>query len=229
MQRHRSALLLAAGAALITSGTTFLLWYLPRQYAAPTTFEETLALHENGAYMARLWINFIHVFLALAAYGAAAFVMRAKAPAAAAVGFVAFCFWSLAEALGLAINIWGVNGMWRAGYAAADPEAQALIRASLHTFRGVWEGVFFVVLTAFLIGTLSMGVALFRGDALQRILGALFLLAAPLTVIIMLDGYFGASLSQWISWSYPVLQPVSRALLGVWLIRVALSAEPKGA
>ena len=65
--------------------------------------------------------------------------------------------------------------------------------------------------------------ALFEGQVLQRSLAILFILAAPLTVIIILDGYFGAGLSAWVAWAYPVLQPVSRALLGVWLFRVAVS------
>ena len=97
-----------------------------------------------------------------------------------------------------------------------------LLRASLHTAAGIWDGVFFVVLTAFLIGTVSYGIALASGAALQRLVGVLFLLAGPLTLIIMLDGYFGASLSRWVSWSYPILQPVSRASMGIWLLVLAI-------
>lgn len=175
--------------------------------------------------MGRLWLNYLHVFFALTAYAGTAYLCFRRAPVAAATGFIAFAFWAFAEALGIAINIWGVNELWRAGYSAADAQAQMMIRTSIHTFTGIWEGIFFVVLTTFLAGTLSMGIALFRGDRLQRSLAILFLLAAPLTLVIMLDGYFGASLSAWIAWSYPILQPLSRALLGVWLLRAALSVS----
>ncbi len=86
----------------------------------------------------------------------------------------------------------------------------------------------FLLLTTFLIGTLSYGIALASGGTPERLLALLFLLAAPLTVIIMLDGYFGASLSGWIAWSYPLLQPLSRALTGAWLIWLATSRYSKG-
>ncbi len=219
------ALWLGGVAAVLSAATTFLLWYLPRTYASPAGFAEVVALHAEPAYIARLWINYIHVFVALLAYGVTAAVLRRRAPVATAVGLTAFAFWCLAEALGVSVNIWAVNDAWRAGYAAADPEMQNLIRSSLHTYSGIWNGIFFVILTAFLIGTLSYGTALASGGMIERILAALFLLAAPLTVIIMLDGYFGASLSQWIAWSYPLLQPLSRALLGFWLISLALSRQ----
>jgi hypothetical protein len=48
------------------------------------------------------------------------------------------------------------------------------------------------------------------------------LLAAPLTVGIMVGGY--TSLTFWSDasdWIYPLLQPLSRALMGVWLWRLA--------
>ena len=50
---------------------------------------------------------------------------------------------------------------------------------------GIWEGVFSVVLTTFLVGTLSMGVALWYGDLWQHSLAILFLLAGPLTLVVM--------------------------------------------
>ena len=52
----------------------------------------------------------------------------------------------------------------------------------------------------------------------ERIVGMLFLLAAPLTVGIMIDEYTSyESLSPILIATYPVLQPVSRALLGYWI------------
>ncbi len=216
--------LIAGGVAAIASAmTTFLLWWLPRTYSVEPGFEGSVALHAEVAYMARLWVNYVHVFLALGAYLTVAAVLRSRAPVAAAIGLSAFFIWCIAEAIGVSINIWAVNETWRAGYSAASVEDQQLLRASLHTFSGIWNGIFFVILTTFLIGTLSYGVGLMAGGLFDKGLGVLFLLAAPLTVIIMLDGYFGASLSQWISWSYPVLQPLSRALMGFWLISMAFN------
>lgn len=217
----RGALLLGGLAAIVTAVTTILLWYLPRTYSVEPGPDGPIGLHAEPAYMARLWINYVHVFLALLAYGVVAATVRRTAPTAAAIGFVAFLIWCVAEAIGVSINLWAVNETWRAGLAGAEPATEQLIRASLHTAAGIWDGIFFVVLTAFLIGTVSYGIALASGTALRRLLGALFLLAGPLTLIIMLDGYFGASLSRWVSWSYPILQPVSRAVMGVWLLTLA--------
>ena len=99
--------------------------------------------------MGRLWLNYLHVFFALTAYAGTAYLCFRRAPVAAATGFIAFAFWAFAEALGIAINIWGVNELWRAGYSATDAQAQMMIRTSIHTFTGIWEGIFFVVLTTF--------------------------------------------------------------------------------
>jgi hypothetical protein len=81
--RHmsRTALRFASACAGVSAVTTFLLWLLPRMVTAPRGFEEAVNLHRNPYYMARLWVNFGHVFLALVAYGAAAYVLFRFAPA----------------------------------------------------------------------------------------------------------------------------------------------------
>ena len=81
-----------------------------------------------------------------------------------------------------------------------------------------------LLLVAFLLGTTSYGIAAFREKGLTRIMGLLFLLAVPLTLVIILDRYMGYSLSIWISWSYPLLQPVSRFIMGYWLWKIAADA-----
>jgi len=53
---------ICAGASAVT---TFLLWLLPRLYQAPVGFEASLRLHAEPLYMARLWVNLVHEFLAL--------------------------------------------------------------------------------------------------------------------------------------------------------------------
>lgn len=215
------ALKLGGLASVVTAVTTFFLWYLPTTYQVAPGFEGAVALHAEPGYMARLWINFIHVFIALFAYGAVAFVLKSRAPTWAIVGFIAFAFWCLVEAVGVSINIWAVNNTWRAEYLAADVAQQSVIRGSLYTFAGIWDGIFFVVLVTFLIATICYGAALWGDDFVSKILSILFWMAAPLTLIIMLDRYFGANLSQWITWSYPTLQPISRALMGIWLFKMA--------
>jgi hypothetical protein len=60
---HRSFLRTGAVCAVLSAVTTFLLWLLPRFYDALVGFlDESVALHVNPAYMARWWVNFVHIF-----------------------------------------------------------------------------------------------------------------------------------------------------------------------
>lgn len=80
--------------------------------------------------------------------------------------------------------------------------------------------MFFVLLIAFLLGTIFYGWATWRGKGLEKLLSYLFWLAAPLTILIILSGYFGFERGTGaVGFVYPILQPLSRLLLGVFLIR----------
>ena len=209
----------AALFAILSAVTTFLLWLLPQFYSVSPQFDEQASLHQNPFYMGRLWINFIHIFFALLAYGGAALLLSKHSPALSAAGFLSFLFWGFIELLGVSILIFAVNQTWRAQYAGADPTSQVMLETHIRGFMGMWDAMFFLLLIAFLLGTTCYGMAAVRQGGFERLIGILFLLAAPLTIIITLDGYAGLSLSGWIAWSYPILQPVSRFLLGIWLWR----------
>lgn len=229
MDPNRSFFRTGGVCAALSAITTFLLWYLPRTYAAPAGFEESLLLHANPAAMARWWVNFIHIFLALAGYAATAWALWPKSRMLSALGLLWFVLWGFTEIVGVSIQIWSVNRTWRAGWEAADAATRAILRAQLTGFAAVWDAMFFVLLVAFLLGTLCFGLAAVsgrsaagagRGSGLERAVGGMLLLAAPLTVAIMLAEYAGMpSIGKTIEWSYPILQPVSRASMGVWLWR----------
>jgi hypothetical protein len=211
------SLKIASICAGLSAITTFLLWLLPRFYTAGG-FEQALALHNNPYYIGRLWVNFIHIFLALTAYAAAANLWRRYSPALAGMGLLWFVLWGFTELLGVTTNIFAVNGSWRAQFAQATPDVQNQLRVLIIGFQGVWNALFFLLLIAFLLGTLFFGLAAIRGQRLERWLGWLFLLAVPLTIVIILDGYAGFSLqSSVIDRVYPMLQPISRGLLAYWL------------
>jgi hypothetical protein len=214
----RSFLRAGAVCAALSAVTTFLLWLLPRLYEAPSTFDESVALHANPAYMARWWVNFIHIFFALTSYCALAAALWCRHRMLAAMGLLWFIMWGFTELLGVTINIWAVNLSWRAGFAAADPSSREILRANLQGFSAIWDAMFFLLLVAFLLGTLFFGLAAASGRGLQRLVGVLLLLAAPLTLGILIGGYTSiTSLNRVTDWVYPVLQPVSRALMGLWL------------
>lgn len=216
------SLRIAAICAELSAVTTFLLWLLPRFQAPAASFEAALALHAEPIYLARLWVNFIHIFLALTAYGAAAFLLWSRTPILVGLGFVWFLLWGFAEVLGVSVNLIAVNGTWRAQFAAATPEVQAQLRTLLLGYRAVWDAFFFALLVGFLLGTLCYGLALWRGGGLERALSLAFLAAVPLTGIILLGGYTSfMALDPLVTFAYPILQPASRLLLGIWLWRTA--------
>lgn len=221
MHEMRGALRAGAVAAGLSAATTLLLWLLPRLSIAPVGLEPEIALAADPFHLARLGVNFGHVFLALAGYAAATVLVARRSPAFAWAGLVAFGIWALAEAIGVSINLWAVNMTWRAGYAAADPAGQAAIKAAILTVAGIWDGLFFLVLVSFLAGSLLLGLGAIATPGTARAIPVLLLLGAALTLVILLDGYFGAQLSPLIGWAYPLLQPISRAAMAVWIWREA--------
>ena len=87
--------------------------------------------------------------------------------------------------------------------------------------------MFFVLLIAFLIAAIFYGWATIKGKGFERILGYLFWFAVPLTILIILSGYTNI---KWtgviVSWTYPILQPVNRFVLGICLWEKAENNGP---
>lgn len=224
MTRDRRVWLrLGAVCAVISAVTTFLLWWFGREIPPPGDIEAAVALSTNPAYMSRLWVNLIHVFIAPVGYAAAAAILARRAPVAAWGGLACILAWAFAEALGVSINIWGQNAEWRGAWATADAEQRAALTAAMTTFQGFWNGIFFLVLIFFALASALLGCAAVGEPGLGRWVGWLLLAAVPLTLVIMLDGYFGFALGRFIEWSYPLLQPTSRLLMGVWIWQAAAS------
>lgn len=168
--------------------------------------------------MARWWVNFIHIFFALTSYCALAAALWRRHQMLAAIGLLWFVLWGFTELLGVTINIWAVNLSWRAGFAVADASSREILRANLQGFSAIWDAMFFLLLVAFLLGTVFFGLAAARGKGLERLVGVLLLLAAPLTLGILIGGYTSITWVKPVTdWVYPVLQPISRALMGLWL------------
>lgn len=218
----QSSLRFAGIAAALSAITTFLLWLLPQLYQPPGDFSQTIALHQNPLYLARLWVNFVHIFFALTAYAAAAYLLWHRSALLVGLGFVWFVLWGLAELIGVSTNLMAVNATWRAGFASATPAVQEQLRVLLLGFTGVWDALFFLLLVCFTLGSACFGLAALGGQGVERLVGALFLLAVPLSLAIIIGGY---TRHEWvaapINYVYPVLQPVSRAVLAVWLWRYA--------
>ncbi len=222
---NRPFLRLTAFCAFATAVTTLLLWLLPRLYTAPVGFEASVLLHQNPFYMARLWVNFFHLPLALMGYFGLMVVLFRRQALKAAFGLLWFLVWGIVEMVGIAVNIFAVNYNWRASYAAADGAARPMLQQNIQAFAAVWDSAFFVLLVAFLLGSLFFAWATAKGTGLEKALSWLLWLAVPLTLLIILSNYAG---QQWAgsitAYVYPVLQPVSRFVLGLFLWRNAAAS-----
>jgi glucan phosphoethanolaminetransferase (alkaline phosphatase superfamily) len=207
-----------AAAALLSAITTFLLWMLPKLHHSPSNFEEAVQLSANGYYVARQWVNLFHIPLALAAYFGFAYKVRHRALPAAGFGFVWFVIWGAIEMLGISGIIFAVNKTWRAQYPASDEATRKVLQSSIENFYTVWDSMFFVLLIAFLMGTILYACAANVGSKLERILSFTFWLGSVLTVFIILSGYAGAGWADApVSFIYPILQPLNRILIAFFL------------
>ncbi len=217
---NNSILKIAGIAAIATAITTFLLWLLPKLYDYPSDINESVLLVNNPYYMGRLWVNFFHIPLAITAYFGLAYKLRERELPKVILGMIWFLIWGIVEMVGVSGTIFAVNKTWRANYPAASESVQEMLQANIDYYSTIWNSMFFVLLIAFLLGTLFFGWATWKGKGLEKILSYLFWLAVPLTLLIILSGYFGMSgLDKLVDMTYPVLQPVSRFVLGVFLLK----------
>ena len=204
--------------AVLTAITTFLLWLLPKFYGDVSTESDKIMLSINPFYMSRLWINFIHVFLALVGYLGAAVIIFQQSRGLALSGFMWFLLWGFTELLGLSVLIFAVNGSWRRDYMGANEAEQVMLKQNIDLFMQIWDSMFFLLLVFFLLGTLFYGLAIWRSQGLEKLLSLLFLLGVPLTIFITVSGYGGPVWPGLVAgWIYPVLQPFSRFVLGIWI------------
>ena len=211
---------------MLTAVTTFLLWLLPRFYNNVASGPAGALLAVNPFYLGRLWVNFIHIFLALMGYLGAAFIIFKRVGGVVFSGFMWFLLWGVTELLGVSVLIFAVNGSWRHDYLEAGEARQVLLKQQIDFFMEIWDAMFFLLLVFFLLGTLFYGVALWQGRGLEKLLSFLFLLGVPLTIFITVSGYGGPAWPGVVAgWVYPVLQPVNRALLGIWVWKKTIKTK----
>lgn len=226
---ERRFLQFGAACSVALAVTTFLLWLLPQYVAPATTFEQQLALAQNPIHMTRLSVSLLHMLLGFAAYLAVYRVIRDRAPGFAALGLACFFIWAVIELLAVSINLFAVNATWRAGYAAANADTQALYRIYLGAWPGVWEGLYFLLASAYLLGSLLLGgiAATDPHRALTRVIGALLLLGGVISAAFIVSGYGGPEWpGDFAGAIYPFVQPAARLLTGFWLWKCANRSVP---
>ena len=178
----------------------------------------------DPAYGVRSWAYLIHPFLVTtAAFGVAVRLHRA-APALMLTGFLGFCVWGVTEAAQQTFTLFAFD-RWRVAYLAADEAVRSTMALRVAIYDGVWDAMYALILIAFLIANVLYGAATLRARGLARALGVLYLGAALLTLVILIREVGVNVPSQVDAWSYPVIQPLARTLIGVWLWREARSAR----
>ena len=221
----RSYLRFAAVCAAALAVTTLLVWWLITQVPPAPTFEDRLALASSPYNLARYWVSLLHMVLGFAAMLGVYFVVKPRSPGFAAFAIAMIFAWMLVEMVAMSIALFGVNLTWRSGFAAADPARQAAYRVLLAGWPGVFEGLYFVLVVAFAVASFVLGLLAWPMKGIARVAGAFLLLGGLISVAFLVSGYGGPEWPGKIAGTvYPVVQPAGRALLAVWLWRVAAKA-----
>jgi hypothetical protein len=220
MTYSREFFAIAALCSFASVATTLVLIFGSGFYPQPATLEDRIALLADPAFQLRMWAYYAHPFVTFTA-ALGAYVIAARHDAGLALLAIVFLgLWAFGEALQQALSIVALNWTWRGTYVAADEATKALYRSHMSMFEGLWDGMYFLLLTGFLFGSFFMGLALVRARGLTLVIGALFLVISALTVLTFMAGYNGPPWAGEISGLlYPFIQPALRALIGVWLLR----------
>jgi hypothetical protein len=203
--------------SFVTVVTTLLLIFLPELYVAGEGFEARMARINNPAYQLRAWVYLLHPFITWTAALGVALRIRRSAPGLALLGLAGFSLWAITEAGQQALTL-NVFDDWRAAYLAGDEAVRANMPVLTQIYDGLWDGMYFLLLLGFLAGCTLYGLALWRGRTLTRVLSAFYFAAAALTITYLVSELNGPGLPEALGfWLYPSIQPLGRALIGVWL------------
>lgn len=207
----------AAVCSVFSAVTTLLLIFLPELFPPAEGFAGRMARVHEPAYQLRAWAYLIHPFLVLAAALAVGLRIRRFAPVATVVGLLGFALWAFTEAGQQTLTLFAFD-RWREAYGSADATMRVLIETNTLMYDGLWDAMYFLLLIGFAVGNLCFGLALVRSPGFTRLVGVCFLAAFALTLT-----NIGGELrwmtpdEPWASWSYPAIQPLGRALIGLWL------------
>jgi hypothetical protein len=212
---YRVAAICSVASAVTTLGIIF----LPQMFAPAQDFAARMARVTDPAYRVYAWVYFVHSFLTMTAALAVATRLRREAAGLVIPGLLAFLLWGATEAAQQALTLMAFNP-WRLAWLAGDPAVRATMETRTAVYDGVWNAMYFLIVVAFLIANVLYAATMWRGRGLTRVVGALYAAAALLTALIILVELGGPSLPPAVGfWIYPLVQPLARTLIGVWLWR----------
>ncbi len=211
----------AAVCSFISVATTLCLIFLPGLFQPATDFAARMGRVHEAPYLLRAWVYLLHPFLVFTAALGVALAVSRRAPVLAIAGMAGFLLWAFNEAGQQTLTLFAFD-RWRLAWEGADETARAALRVNAVMYDGLWDAMYMLLLIGFAIGNACLGAALLTGERLSRVVGAFLLAACGLTVLLFLNET-GLRLlpAAALEWSYPLIQPLGRALLGVWLWRYA--------
>ena len=215
---YRFAAILSVASAVTTLGLIF----LPGMMAPTDDFAARMARVNDPVYRLYAWVYFTHPFLVVTAALAVAMRLRREAASLVVPGLLAFLLWGSTEAAQQALSLFAFNP-WRIACLAGDADVRATMEARTATYDGLWNAMYFLLIVGFFIANALYAVAMWRRGGLSRVVGAFYAAAAALTLQIIVVEVGGAQLlpDALDFWLYPLVQPLARTLIGVWLWRHA--------
>jgi hypothetical protein len=212
----------AALCSIASALTTLVLIFLPGMLPAAADFAARMTRVNDPVYQLYAWVYFTHPFLVVTAALAVAMRLRREAASLVIPGLLAFLLWGATEAGQQALTLFAFNS-WRIAWLAGDPAVRATMEARTAMYDGTWNAMYFLLIVGFFIANTLYAVAMWRRGGLSRVVGGFYAAAAALTLQIIVVEVGGAQLlpDAVDFWLYPLIQPLARTLIGVWLWRHA--------
>ena len=209
---------LAAICSFASAITTLGLIFLPGWFPPADDFAARMARVNDPLYRLYAWVYFVHPFLVLVAALGVSLRLRREAASLVIPGLLAFLLWGVTEAAQQALTLMAFNP-WRLAYLAGDPAVRTTMELRMAIYDGLWNAMYFLLLTGFFIANLLYAVALWRRRGFSRVVGAFYAGAAALTLQIIIVEVGGRQLvpDSIDFWLYPLIQPLARTLIGVWV------------
>lgn len=211
----------AAICSFISVASTLCLIFLPELFKPAPDFVARMGRVHETPYLLRSWVYLLHPFVVFTAALGVALAIHRRAPVLAIAGMAGFLLWAFNEAGQQTLTMFAFD-RWRLAWDGADEAARAALRVNAIMYDGLWDGMYMLLLIGFAIGNACLGAALLSGVGFTRVVGGFLVAACVLTVLLFLNELGIRVMSAAVlDWSYPLIQPLGRALVGVWLWRCA--------
>ena len=146
----------------------------------------------------------------------------------ALIGFVGYCVFAVTEISRQMMVLFHLNGLRRAYLETSDEIVQKSIEWSMQHIGYTGLTMFGVFIFFFALGNLNYGIALWRHKGFTKLISVLLIVWGIKTLVILGSELSGnTSLNSAIGIFNSAFQPVMRALIGIWLLRVLMN-KPVG-